>query len=149
MAGEYQLCPSAPDSLLIHADTAAAAVAHPGHPPAVHIEIVRSGQHQLVTRSAKGAALHGAAVVVAGMVKLAHVDRALQVVENGRQAATDAQQLGAGTVKPTKRCAVLQSRILLMLLRLQQEKLMLFRLGQGKMMRFGLRQGKIMRFRLR
>jgi hypothetical protein len=90
MAVEHQLCPGAPDPVLIHADTTATLSPHPRHSPAVHIEIVRAGQHQLVTRSAKGAALHRAAVVVSGMIKLADVDGALQVVEDGREAAADA-----------------------------------------------------------
>ena len=70
------------------------------HPPHVHIEVVRAGQHQLVVGAAEAAALLGAAVVVAGMVELAEVDGALQAVEDGGQAASDAQQAVTSPVKP-------------------------------------------------
>jgi hypothetical protein len=74
----------------------------PGHrdAPHVHIEVVGAGQHQLVLRAAKGAALLGATVVVARMVELAEVDRALQAIEDGRQATSDTQQPVARPVEP-------------------------------------------------
>ncbi len=95
MSGEDELRAAAPNvSLLLLAGTR--------HSPHVHVEVVRAGQHQLVRRPAEAAALLGAAVVVAGMVELAHLHRARHVVEDRRQAAADTQQLSSRPVEPER-----------------------------------------------
>ncbi len=53
----------------------------------------------LIFVSSEAAALHGAGVEVALVVKLEAGQAGVQLVENGRQAAPQCQQLGAGVVE--------------------------------------------------
>lgn len=68
----------------------------PGAPPAPE---KRSGATDLVSVSSEAAALHGAGVEVALVVELEARQARVQLVQDGRQAAPQRQQLGAGAVE--------------------------------------------------
>lgn len=59
----------------------------------------RSGATDLVSVSSEAAALHGAGVEVALVVELEARQARVQLVQDGRQAAPQRQQLGAGAVE--------------------------------------------------